>query len=168
MAEGLSEVQESLKQELTCSICLDLMQEPKILPCNHVCCKQCLQKHASRCQATSTTLQCPECRKDIPNNNIDNLPTDFRTVRLKGVYDRMLQINKGASTTTQLPQEMEESEECTQSQRKLTHNLHGEHNLTSCNLHEKQIALYCITCRDVLCQDCEKSHINHNYVRLPD
>lgn len=167
MAEWLSEIQESLKQELTCSICLELMEEPKTLPCNHVCCKQCLKKHASRCQATSTPLQCPECRKDMPNNIIDNLPTDFRTVRLKEVYDRMLQVNKEASTVT-LPQESEEAEECIQSQCKLAGNLCREDNLVSCNLHEKQIALYCITCRDVFCQDCEKSHRDHNYHYLID
>lgn len=136
MAEWLSEIQESLKLELTCSICLELMEEPKTLPCNHVCCKQCLKKHASRCQATSTPLQCPECCKDMPNNIIDNLPTDFRTVRLKEVYDRMLQVNKEANTVT-LPQESEEAEECIQSQCKLTGNLCREDNLVSCNLHEK-------------------------------
>ena len=142
MAEGLS-VQESLKQELTCRICFELMHEPKTLPCSHVYCKQCLQKLASHCQATSAALQCPECCQDIPSNSIDNLPTNFRTARLKVVYDRVLQINEGAGTT-------------------------AEHDLTSCNLHGRQTALYCITCRDVFCQDCEKSHINHNYGCLID
>ena len=138
MAEGLS-VQESLKLDLTCKICWELMHEPKTLPCTHVYCKQCLQKLASHSQATSDSAapQCPECHQDIPNSNIDDLPTDFRIARLKGVYDTVLQINQGAGTTTEL-------------------------NLTSCNLHGRQTALYCITCRDVFCQDCEKSHVNHN------
>ena len=160
MAEGMSEVQESLKQELTCRICLELMNEPKTLPCTHVYCKQCLQKLALHCQTISAALQCPECRKDIPNNDVDDLPTDFRTARLRDVYDRIRQINEGAATTTQ---DNEETEECTQSEHNLTSNLPRECNLTSCNLHRKEIALYCITCRDVLCKDCEKSHINHNY-----
>ncbi len=142
MAEGPS-VQESLKQELTCRICLELMHEPKTLPCTHVYCKQCLQKLASHCRTTTTALQCPECCQDIPNNNIDDLSNDMRRARLKEVYVRVLQINKGASTTT-------------------------EHNLTSCNLHGKQTALYCVTCRDVFCQDCMKSHINHNHGCLND
>ena len=168
MAEGLNEVQESLKQELMCKICWELMHEPKTLPCTHVYCKQCLQKLASRSQATSAALQCPECRKDIPNCNIDDLPTDFRTARLNEVYDRVLQINEEANTTTKLPQEAEEADKCTQSRNNVTCNLPGGHNLASCDLHKKQMALYCITCRDVLCQDCEKSHVNHNYGCLID
>ncbi|XP_071836446.1 uncharacterized protein [Apostichopus japonicus] len=59
-----------------CSICLDLFKEPKLLPCLHRFCKQCLEpmldRHVGR-------FECPLCKDvcKIPNNRIDGFKTDF-------------------------------------------------------------------------------------------
>ena len=46
MAEG--HAQQVLEKEVTCPLCLDILQEPKKLPCDHVYCKACLQRLANR------------------------------------------------------------------------------------------------------------------------
>ena len=146
MAEGLGAVQESLLQEITCNICQQLMEDPRTLPCTHVYCSECLERLVKRSQATLGCLLCPECRKmiEIPYSNIHTteFPKDFRTVRLKEVYEKMLQIGQPAcSPTTSIP----------------------EGSALKCQIHGSPIEMYCISCRDILCQECMQIHKNHNY-----
>ncbi|XP_071855244.1 uncharacterized protein [Apostichopus japonicus] len=58
-----------------CSICLDLFKEPKLLPCLHRFCKQCLEPLLGQ----AGTFECPLCKDvcKIPNNRIDGFKTDF-------------------------------------------------------------------------------------------
>lgn len=42
----------SLEETLTCPICLDLFDDPRLLPCSHTFCSKCLQ----------ATVVCPLCR----------------------------------------------------------------------------------------------------------
>ena len=62
-----------------CSVCMDNFQSdgdkcPKLLPCSHTLCLQCLQQLSNR----RPRIQCPECRidHDAPNRNVTNFPTN--------------------------------------------------------------------------------------------
>ncbi|XP_071855563.1 uncharacterized protein [Apostichopus japonicus] len=59
-----------------CSICLDLFKEPKLLPCLHRFCKQCLEPIL---EGKVGTFECPLCKDvcKITNNRIDGFKTDF-------------------------------------------------------------------------------------------
>ncbi|XP_071839153.1 uncharacterized protein [Apostichopus japonicus] len=59
-----------------CSICLDLFKEPKLLPCLHRFCKQCLKPIL---EGQAGTFECPLCKDvcKIPNDRIDGFKTDF-------------------------------------------------------------------------------------------
>ena len=151
MAEGLGAVQESLLQEITCNICLRLMEDPRTFPCTHVYCNECLKRLVQRSQDTQGCLQCPECRKmiHIPSNDTLDLPKDFRTVRLKEVYDKMLQIGQSTATSTLTTSTLEKHVETT--------------NTLKCQVHGSPIEMYCISCRDILCQECVQIHENHSY-----
>ena len=79
----LSIVMESLlkniKQQVTCSICLDTFNEPKIISCFHTFCCECLEKHA-RVSQKEGKFRCPECQAaiDLPEGNrFDRLPNSF-------------------------------------------------------------------------------------------
>lgn len=50
-----------LEDELTCSICLGLYQEPVTLSCGHNFCGACIRDWGRRCDKA-----CPECRKPFP------------------------------------------------------------------------------------------------------
>ena len=91
---------------LTCSVCLELFSEPKILPCCHTFCLKCLEKTArysspskvprvstspvstdsdesvevSACETSSEgEITCPQCRKThvIPEGGLTSFLTDF-------------------------------------------------------------------------------------------
>ena len=79
----LSIVMESLlkniKQQVTCSICLDIYTEPKIISCFHTFCCECLEKHA-RVSHKEGKFRCPVCQAaiDLPEGNcFDRFPNSF-------------------------------------------------------------------------------------------
>lgn len=59
MAKALEDT--LLEQELTCPVCLEIYQEPHLLPCGHNFCLKCLQRLESN--ANRGRLRCPECRE---------------------------------------------------------------------------------------------------------
>ena len=93
MAEGPDPVSETvleLEQEVTCGICHDRYQEPKLLPCCHYYCKQCIISLSSRYQPNQP-FPCPDCREPtlLPGNDPDRLPTAFFINRMKELHSRM-------------------------------------------------------------------------------
>ena len=84
---------EELEQEVTCPVCHDHFQDPKILPCLHYYCKQCIQTLAWRAGANQP-FSCPECRSDtlLPQNDPNQLPTAFFINRMKEVHAKLEKV----------------------------------------------------------------------------
>lgn len=73
-----------LKRQLTCSLCSKTFRKPKILPCFHLFCCECLEKHALSSERDGK-FSCPECETevDIPDGRrFDDLPTSLDHCRL--------------------------------------------------------------------------------------
>jgi len=67
----------------TCSICLEVFDNPKSLPCFHTFCLKCLQGYYDD-KRPGDKVCCPPCRKDfwIPSYGCDGLPHNFFIQRL--------------------------------------------------------------------------------------
>ena len=151
MAEGPADFRQSiavsldkLEQEISCPLCLDVFNEPKKLPCDHVyCLDPCLSGLAKK--SGDGTITCPECRKlaEIPDNDLSKFPPAFHVNRMKEVVEAMKEGYDQVSTDP-LPR-----------------------NHSWCRSHSKQsLALYCMTCGEQFCRDCiliERHHSNHQY-----
>nr|KAG5703266.1 hypothetical protein BaRGS_034177 [Batillaria attramentaria] len=63
----------------TCSVCLELFQTPKILPCFHTFCQQCL---ADLVDTAGTSVTCPQCRRSapVPSGGVSEFQTNFYIV----------------------------------------------------------------------------------------
>ena len=139
MAEGPSPVKgglDKLKGEISCPLCLETFEDPRVLPCRHVYCKApCLEGLAARSE--NGTISCPECRTVAQVPDVNNLPTAFHINRLKEVYKEMEDSSKQAD---KLPY-------C------------RKHN-------NQPLALYCETCEELTCRDCvlaDQQHTDHKY-----
>ena len=55
-------IERQLSEEIKCPICLEACKEPKILPCQHTFCLECLENAAK--QNNPHTVDCPQCRKE--------------------------------------------------------------------------------------------------------
>ena len=51
-------------EELSCTICFHIFDEPRILNCGHSFCTKCLEKLVHRNQR-----QCPDCRSQFPDES---------------------------------------------------------------------------------------------------
>ena len=79
---------ERIKQELSCAICQDLLNNPKILPCLHSFCTGCLKQWSDRLanlDPSKRHLECPLCRAKVLLSNsctVEELPSHFSAIRL--------------------------------------------------------------------------------------
>ncbi|NWU91593.1 TRI59 protein, partial [Upupa epops] len=81
------------EEELTCSICYSLFEDPRILPCAHTFCRSCLEgafqlsQHSHLGRSLKVTLNCPNCRRsvEILTGGIESLPVNFA---LKAIVDK--------------------------------------------------------------------------------
>ncbi len=90
MAEGNvhdGKTLEQMENEITCAVCQEHYTEPKVLPCLHYYCKECVLKLALR-TASNKPFSCPECRKDtiLPEGGVEELKTAFFVNRYKSNY----------------------------------------------------------------------------------
>ncbi|XP_070556583.1 tripartite motif-containing protein 2-like [Ptychodera flava] len=60
---------------LTCPVCLEQYKNPKILPCYHTFCQQCLEKLVEK----TGSLNCPTCQKSVqlPEDRVSGLDNNF-------------------------------------------------------------------------------------------
>ncbi|KAI8497218.1 hypothetical protein Bbelb_251670 [Branchiostoma belcheri] len=80
MAAAPSSLGTHFKEELSCSICLELFTRPKVLPCQHTFCQDCLLNHAGR----GGTFQCPICRRQVrlPPQGVADLPDNLMAANM--------------------------------------------------------------------------------------
>ena len=85
---------EALEQEITCLVCHDHFQEPKILPCLHYYCKKCIQALVKRAGGPNQPFPCPECRTPtlLPQGDPDQLQTAFFVNRMKEVHAKLEKV----------------------------------------------------------------------------
>uniref|UniRef100_A0A8B9RKZ4 Tripartite motif containing 59 n=1 Tax=Astyanax mexicanus TaxID=7994 RepID=A0A8B9RKZ4_ASTMX len=73
---------DNLEEDLTCSVCYSLFNDPRVLPCSHTFCKSCLENvvqvsaNFSIWRPLRLPLKCPNCRSvvELPPNGVDALP----------------------------------------------------------------------------------------------
>ena len=90
MAEKKDFGLKDLEDEITCAICHEHYQEPKVLSCCHYYCKQCIHRLALR-TGLDKPFSCPECHKDttLPQGGVDNIQAAFFVNRLKQVHSKL-------------------------------------------------------------------------------
>ncbi|KAJ7325005.1 hypothetical protein JRQ81_018025 [Phrynocephalus forsythii] len=84
------------EEELTCSICYSIFDDPRVLPCSHTFCRTCLENvlqlssNFSIWRPLRLPLKCPNCRTivEIPPSGTDSLPVNFA---LKAIIEKYQQ-----------------------------------------------------------------------------
>ena len=84
---------EDLEREVTCAICQCHYTEPKVLPCCHYYCKECVRSLVVRV-GVGKPFSCPECRTatTLPEGGVDDLPTAFFVNRIKEALSRLSRV----------------------------------------------------------------------------
>ena len=98
MAEPQKVAEEVLKKvaaRLECGICHNQYKDPKLLPCFHVFCKQCLEWLVQK-RGGQSVLQCPNCRRTtaLPLQGVSGLQSDFHANHLFEIQDTLAKVKE--------------------------------------------------------------------------
>ncbi|PWA28166.1 hypothetical protein CCH79_00017960, partial [Gambusia affinis] len=99
----LSKQEDQLAQELSCPICLQLYNDPVVLPCGHNFCLACISKSADSTDNGKEPLRCPECRE--PHDGVDTLQKNVKLSNIvesfqassQNIYEEILDVIKPAN-----------------------------------------------------------------------
>ena len=128
---------ESVGEQLACPICLNRIDDPRILPCLHSFCRRCLEQAIGRDQGPGRgVLQCPTCQQSVSlgPEGIDNLPSNLFVSNL---FEAMVQHH----------------EDYDNGERPIT----GTRWCSSCEEGSKATAV-CKNCNEYLCDNCVLAH----------
>ena len=187
MAEGPDPIEkgvEELGEEITCAVCHEHYLDPKILPCCHYYCNECVRALADR----GNPFACPQCRKPakLPaNRDPAVLPTAYFVNRIKDVHGKMEKARGRVAARCEMCSEGKAEafcrqcteficSDCARSHEKMKTKFAG-HKVVSleelrvggtkqipttpappmiCEAHEKRVKLYCFDCGSLICRDC--------------
>ncbi|CAH1801575.1 unnamed protein product [Owenia fusiformis] len=131
MATGNISEHDPLMDSVTCSICMDVLDDPRSLPCMHCYCRKCIQDVIDK-QQDKNTLACPTCRDlcPIPRQEATGLKVNFfANSVLDAIKDRSM-----SQSSTQY------CDICLQEDEKVP------------------AILRCIECNEKLCKACGRAH----------
>ena len=144
-----------IREELICAICLDFLQEPKVLLCAHSFCKACLEQIISTINSrlsleeNKRDLECPSCRQVTPlaTGKVAELKTNFNLKRLVNIVSEEDKIA---------------ARDALQRRRTVRPSIRSARSV--CKQHYKPFEYYCLDCRELLCPRCVTSgHRDHQF-----
>ncbi|XP_033616164.1 E3 ubiquitin-protein ligase Midline-1 isoform X3 [Fukomys damarensis] len=147
---------ETLESELTCPICLELFEDPLLLPCAHSLCFNCAHRIlVSHCATNEpvesiSAFQCPTCRHVITlsQRGLDGLK---RNVTLQNIIDR---FQKASVSGPNSPSE-------TRRERAFDANTMSSAEKVLCQFCDQDPAQdavkTCVTCEVSYCDECLKA-----------
>ena len=180
---------EEIEKEITCAICFDHYRDPKILPCLHYFCADCLQRLAAR---VGQPVPCPECRQEATFDDVRSLLTPFFIKRMIDLHERVEKAEGRAEALCELCKSKDKAEAfCRQcasfvcgvcmrthdSLANTTFRGHVVEELKSgkardvvasaapprkCSEHDEPLKVFCFTCNRLICHDCiVDGHFDH-------
>ena len=140
----------SLHHLVECSLCKSEYKQPRILPCGHIFCEDCLHQYAKRNSQPGGKFNCPCCGLDvaIPEEGVSGFPQNFDLNLLQKVIMAKISstaLQGGATGGKENP---------------LLENI-------SCKKHPNQnLAMYCERCEEAICTKCVGEHKEHCVIDL--
>ena len=170
----------------TCSVCLEQLRDPKILPCCHTFCLKCLERTVTR----KAEITCPLCRKThaIPAGGLKDFLTDFivsHEVEAADLRSKKAQVCgececEGPVESYCCDCQAYLCKECSTQAHKKLRSYRGHkvipvqdvdvaslqsNKVHYCSTHKNEVMkLYCETCSKLICRDCTLvDHRQHSY-----
>ena len=125
----MNQLLKEVKDITECPICTDMFNNPKMLPCFHTFCLNCIEQYG---KDKGESMPCPMCRKEfqVPTGGFSNLSTNF-------FIDRLITAQSASDVSS-----VTDCDVCTKvgKQKKVV------------------ASSFCMTCRENLCDKCCKIH----------
>ena len=132
----------NLKEEVTCSVCMQLYTKPKQLPCLHIFCLQCLNNLA-RANALNSMIKCPLCQREVAvpeSGTLETLPDCFHMKNLLDILT-IKECNTAKVTCGNCEKKSEESSFCFHCGKFWCNDCVNAHNILRENRDHRVLAL---------------------------
>ena len=95
---AVSSKEAKLESQLTCAICLDRYNDPRMLPCAHSYCKDCIDRLPVELENGRHVVKCPTCRKPtlLEDEGTSALPIAFYINNMMEIHSDELQKSASA------------------------------------------------------------------------
>ncbi|XP_069809112.1 E3 ubiquitin/ISG15 ligase TRIM25-like [Dendropsophus ebraccatus] len=169
-----------LREELSCSICLEIYRDPVTLRCGHNFCRDCIDQVLDS-QESSGVYTCPDCREDFLERPALRRNTTLSNIALGFLSPPEYEASGILCTFCDLPIPAVRS--CVQCETSMCHHhliKHDrsvEHTLVppnaspgcrKCDLHNKTLEYYCCQDSTCICARCVSSGHGGHQVELLD
>lgn len=170
---------ESRRKTTECSICMESFEEPKILPCGHTFCLQCIDQSGPD-KTPGDKATCSLCRRDfsVPRGGYKDLPTNHVIVRAQQpsrVADIKIESHQGGYGYKRSEhRNLRTNRSIVQSQQPSQMSVlkSAEQNV-ACEMCPKEDStityaaahVYCLECRRNLCGPCCWKHMKYRLAK---
>ena len=92
-----NEAVKKLEDQLTCAVCLDSFEQPKMLNCFHIFCEHCLRRLVEQDRQGQRSLVCPTCRRStlLPQGtSVSCLQSAFHVHHLIEIKDALEKVKE--------------------------------------------------------------------------
>ncbi|XP_051915761.1 E3 ubiquitin-protein ligase TRIM39-like [Hippocampus zosterae] len=137
----------SMREELSCPICLQLYLDPVVLPCGHNYCQVCIMQTIDN---ADKTLQCPECRLQFPG--VQSLQKNFKLSSIIKGYIASTSTLDAKVENQPKTDELYEYPVVAESQTR-----------KECDIHHCPLVYFCSTDMALLCSKCFMEGLHHNH-----
>jgi len=150
-----------------CGICTETLRDPRLLPCVHTFCFDCLRRLLGAVENTEKKLVCPLCRSEfrVPTGGLDALQRNF-------FMKQLIEAMKNSREEVVTRGNVHQTQNCTTSPgSKPVVAQSGERTpLTLCRKHRLyELCLNCEDCKGLLCSRCfDKDHRLHRSSNLKE
>ncbi|XP_046371171.1 E3 ubiquitin-protein ligase TRIM56-like [Haliotis rufescens] len=189
----LDKVERLRDRLLMCPICMDEYKDPRLLPCHHTVCLDCIHNILQASSITGRMFRCPQCRRDVcvPRGGIHEFPLNFYIISLQDelgtkTYHDTCDMCKRDWLISQfrcVDCDMVICKFCIHEHRLFQHDASRQYNIMrieitpadvhlsstrSCPKHlEEILQLYCCTCDKPVCITCIcEDHKRHETVPM--
>ena len=142
----------AINRMLECPICQEHFSEPRVLPCQHTFCFQCLEKIREH-QSTTESIPCPVCRAShhLSIGGIEDLPKNIFAGNLIDIVNQgdLQGQDDGQGETISRAGNTENRQLCTL-------------DTDECS---QPATVYCDVCDVYMCEKCELSHKKSKFTR---
>ena len=174
---------------MECALCLENYKRPRVLPCQHCFCEDCLKQLIKKNSKRNGTFKCPICRQDVhpPKMGMAGFPINFTLNKLQDALAKEGKRkcnNCGKSGSTKMCSECESllCLQCFPSHHHSTLETSTDNPTAEvggafggvesiilesifCKKHPKnQMSLYCEDCTEAICIACIGNHKRHSII----
>ncbi|XP_040185859.1 E3 ubiquitin-protein ligase TRIM39-like [Rana temporaria] len=157
-----------LRDDLRCSICLDIYTDPVNLRCGHSFCRECID-HVLDTQETSGLYTCPECREEFKERPVLSSARALRNIAEMLLISQSNQEETGIYCTYCVDSPVPAIKSCLWCESSLcgrhlrVHPKSPEHVLSDptnspenrkCSIHKKIVEYYCTKEKVCICAHC--------------